>query len=105
MRRLRRPVIFLSLLLAALFALLAGGSSAAPARAGGKLVEVVVTLPRAPLTLAVARDRTLAAAVREKHSLDVRAPAAVSYLRSLASAQEAFATRLATHLLEHGLVA
>jgi subtilisin family serine protease len=95
MRALRRSVLPLSLALAAVLALLAGGSSAAPARAGGKLVEVVVTLPRAPLALEVARNRSLAAAARRAHSVDVRAPAAVSYLRSLAVAQRAFAGRLA----------
>ncbi|HZS30591.1 MAG TPA: S8 family serine peptidase [Gaiellaceae bacterium] len=94
MRALRRSVPLLSLLLAALLALSAGGSSAAPGRSGPKLVEVVVTLPRAPLSLAVGRDRALAAAVQRRHSLDVRTPAAVSYLRSLAATQEAFASRL-----------
>jgi subtilisin family serine protease len=100
MRALRRSAPLLSLVLAALFALLAGGSSAAPAQSGQKLVEVVVTLPRAPLTLAVERDRSLAAAVRRGHSVDVRAPAAVSYLRSLAATQQAFATRLSADVPE-----
>jgi subtilisin family serine protease len=98
MRALRRSVIPLSLALAAVLALLAGGSSAASRHAAGKLVEVVVTLPRAPLALEVAHDRTLAAAVRRGHALDVRAPAAVSYLRSLAVAQDAFAGRLGAAL-------
>jgi subtilisin family serine protease len=100
MPALRRSILPFSLLLAALCALLAGGSTAAPTPAGGHAVEVVVTLPRAPLALAVAHDRTLAAAVREKHSLNVRAPAAVSYLRSLAAAQQAFGTRLALDVPE-----
>ncbi|HLX32739.1 MAG TPA: S8 family serine peptidase [Gaiellaceae bacterium] len=100
MRALRRSALLLSLVLPALFALLAGGSSAAPAPAGGRLVEVVVTLPRPPLALAVAHDRTLAAAVRRTHSLDVAAPAAVSYLRSLAAAQQEFSARLAVHVPE-----
>jgi subtilisin family serine protease len=95
MRALRRPALFFSLAVVVLCALLAGGSSAAPTRSGANLVEVVVTLPRAPLALAVSRDRRLAAAVRQRHSMNVRAPAAVSYLRSLAVAQHAFAAQLA----------
>jgi subtilisin family serine protease len=85
----------LAVALAAALALLAGGGAAAPPRPSGKLVEVVVTLPRAPLAVAVARDRTLAAATRRSHALTVRAPAAVSYLRTLAAAQRTLAARLA----------
>ena len=40
-------------------------------------------------------NRTLAAAARRNHSLAVRAPAAVSYLRTLAAAQRTLAARLA----------
>jgi hypothetical protein len=94
MRALRRSVLPLSIALAAAFALVPVGSSAAPARAGGKLVEVVVTLPRAPLALEIGRSRSLATA-RRGHSVDVRAPAAVSYLRTLAATQQAFDARLA----------
>jgi subtilisin family serine protease len=57
-------------------------------------VEVVVTLPRPPLALAVAHDRILAAAVTRRHALDLRAPAAVSYVRTLAAEQRTFAARL-----------
>jgi subtilisin family serine protease len=92
---LRRSVLLLTLALAAALALLAGGGGAAPSRASGKLVEVVVTLPRPSLAEAVRRDRTLAAAARRSHSLAVRAPAAVSYLRTLAAAQRALTARLA----------
>ncbi len=100
MSGLGRPSPASLLGLAAVVALLAtGGASAragAPAAAAGpRVVEVVVTLPRPPLALAVARDRQLAAAVLRSRSLDVRAPAAVSYLRTLASAQRALETRLA----------
>ncbi len=95
MRALRRSVLPVSLVLAAAFALLPGSGSAAPARADGKLVEVVVTLPRAPLALEIARDRHLAAAARRTHSVDVRTAAAVSYLRSIAAAQQSFVRRLA----------
>ena len=95
MRALRRPALLFALALVALFALLAAGSSAAPTRSGANLVEVVVTLPRAPLALAVTRDPALAATALRRRSVNVRAPAAVSYVRSLAVAQQAFAARLA----------
>lgn len=84
-----------ALALAAALALLAGGGTAAPPRASARLVEVVVTLPRPSLAEAVRRDRTLAATTRRSHSLAVRAPAAVSYLRTLAAAQRTLAARLA----------
>jgi subtilisin family serine protease len=83
------------LALAAALALLAGGGAAAPPEPSGKLVEVVVTLPKPPLAVEVGRNRTLAAGTRRRHSLDVRAPAAVSYLRTLAAAQRTLAARLA----------
>ena len=95
---LRLSSFALSIGLALLLALLAGGS--ASARPGGsagshdQLVEVVVTLPQAPLARAVAHDRTLAGAVRRRHAVDVRAPAAVSYLRTLAAAQRTLQARL-----------
>jgi subtilisin family serine protease len=88
-------VLPLALALAAALALLAGGGEAAPPRPSGKRVEVVVTLPRPSLALEVARNRTLAAAATRRHSLAVRAPAAVSYLRTLAAAQRTLAARLA----------
>jgi subtilisin family serine protease len=74
----------------------AASGSAAPARPSGPLVEVVVTLPRAPLAVAAARGTRLGSAVRGRHSLDARAPAAVAYLRTLDAAQARYATRLAT---------
>ena len=55
-----------------------------------------MTLPRPSLALEVARNRTLAAAARRSHSVSVRSPAAVSYLRTLATAQRTLETRLAT---------
>jgi subtilisin family serine protease len=75
--------------------LLAGGSPAAPSPSSDKLVEVVVTLPRPSLAVEVAHNRTLAATVARAHALAVRAPAAASYLRTLAAAQRALAARLA----------
>ena len=92
---LRRSLIPFALALAATLALLAGGGSAAPLRQSGKLVEVVVTLPRPALAVAVGQDRTLATAVRRRHSVDVRTPAAVSYLHTLAAGQRTLAARLA----------
>jgi subtilisin family serine protease len=95
---LRRSLLPLALALTAIFALLAEGSAAAPLRPSSKLVEVVVTLPRPALAVEVAHDRTLAAAARRSHSVAVRAPAAVSYLRTLAAAQGTLAARLAVSI-------
>jgi subtilisin family serine protease len=92
---LRRSLIPFALALAATLALLAGGGSAASLRPSGKLVEVVVTLPRPALAVAVGQDRTLATAARGKHAVDVRTPAAASYLRTLAAGQRTLAARLA----------
>jgi subtilisin family serine protease len=92
---LRRSLLPLALALTAAFALLAGGSAAARPRPSAKLVEVVVTLPRPSLAVEVARNRTLAAAARRSHSVAVRAPAAISYLRTLAATQRTLAARLA----------
>ena len=92
---LRRSSLPLALALLAVFALLAAGSAAAPPRGSGNLVEVVVTLPRPALAVAVAHDRTLAAAAKRRHSLAVSAPAAVSYLHTLATAQQTLSARLA----------
>ncbi len=94
-RLLRRSLLPLALTLAATLALLAGGGAAALPQRATKLVEVVVTLPRPPLAVEAGRDRTLAAAVRRRHSVDVRTPAAVSYLRTLAAAQRTLTVRLA----------
>jgi subtilisin family serine protease len=95
---LRRSLLLLTLALGAVLALLAGGGSAAPPRPPDKLVEVVVTLPRPSLSAEVAHDRTLAAAARRSHSVSVRTPAAVSYLRTLAAAQRTLATRLSVSI-------
>src|SRR5262249_24843963 len=92
---LRRSLLPFALALAATLALLAGGSAAAPSRPSGKLVEVVVNLPRPALAVAVGRDRILAAATRRRHSLDVVAPTATSYLHTLAAAQRTLSARLA----------
>jgi subtilisin family serine protease len=58
------------------------------------MTEVVVTLPQPSLSEAVLRDRLLASATRH-HRIDMRAPAAVSYLRTLASAQRTLQSRIA----------
>jgi subtilisin family serine protease len=92
---LRRSVLPLALAVAAGLALVAGGGAAASPRPSGQLVEVVVTLPQPSLAVEVARDRTPATTARGKHSLAVRAPAAVSYLRTLAAAQNTLTSRLA----------
>jgi subtilisin family serine protease len=92
---LRRSLLPLALAVTAGLVLVAGGGAAAPLRPSTNLVEVVVTLPRPPLAVEVGRNRTLAAAARGRHSVSVRAPAAVSYLRTLAAGQRTLATRLA----------
>jgi subtilisin family serine protease len=92
---LRRSVLPLALALGVAVALLAGGGAAAPGRPSERLVEVVVTLPRPSLAAEAARNRTLATAALRRHSVAVRTPAAVSYLRTLAAEQHTFATRLA----------
>src|SRR5437764_14081007 len=92
MTGLRRFALALPALLCSL-ALLAGGATARPAAAPNDLVEVVVTLPQAPLAAAIVRDRGLATATTARHRLNLRAPASVSYLRTLASAQRALLTR------------
>jgi subtilisin family serine protease len=92
---LRRSPLPLAFALAVALTLLAGGGAAAPPQPSGRLVEVVVTLPRAPLAVEVGRDRTLAAAAQRRHALAVGSPTAVSYLRTLAAAQRTLAARLA----------
>jgi len=76
----------------------AGTRAAVPAPAGGALVEVVVTLPQPPLAAAVARDRALAARATTRHRLNVRAPASISYLRSLATAQRTLQMQIAARI-------
>jgi subtilisin family serine protease len=95
---LRRSLLPLAVTLAATLALLAGGGAAAPSRPPGKLVEVVVTLPRPPLAVEVHRNRMLATAARRSHSIDVSTPGAGSYLRILAAAQRTLVARLAVEV-------
>lgn len=95
---MHRSLLPLALALTAVFALLAGGSAAALPRSSDKLVEVVVTLPRPGLALEVAHTRTLAAAAHRSHSVSVRTPAAVSYLRTLAASQRTLAGQLAVSI-------
>jgi subtilisin family serine protease len=92
---LRSSLLPLALALVAALALLADGGTAAPSPAAGKLVEVVVTLPGASLATEIGRNRALASAAGRRHSVDVAAPAAGSYLRTLAAVQRAFGARLA----------
>ena len=91
---LRRLALVLPAVLGSLALLLAAGATAQPAPESSDLVEVVVTLPQPPLAAAILRDRTLAAATTTKHRLNVRAPASVSYLRTLASAQRTLQARI-----------
>jgi subtilisin family serine protease len=94
---LRRIVLLLPAVLGSLVLLAsAGATTAAPS--ASHLVEVVVTLPQPPLAAAIERDRLLAAATKRHHELDVRAPASVSYLRTLASAQRTLQSRIETRI-------
>lgn len=94
MTRLRRFALVLSALLCSVALLATGGATARPAAPANDLVEVVVTLPQAPLAQAILHDRGLAAATTKRHRLNLRAPASVSYLRGLASAQRAMQARI-----------
>ena len=99
MRRLRRPAPLLLGLTAVLVLLgAAGGASAHPGTDASEsgLVEVVVTLPQPSLSQAILGNRLLAAHATTRRRLDVRAPASVSYLRTLASAQRTLLTRIET---------
>src|SRR4051812_23838049 len=82
---LRRVVLLFLTALGSLVLLTTAGATARTET--DILVEVVVTLPQAPLAEAIARDRTLAAATTTQHRLNLRAPASRSYLRTLAAAQ------------------
>ncbi|HVM56777.1 MAG TPA: S8 family serine peptidase [Gaiellaceae bacterium] len=95
MSRLRRLALLFLGFTAAVALLAASGASARPgAAADGGLVEVVVTLPQPSLSEAILRDRGLAAHATVHHRLNVRAPASVSYLRTLASAQRTLQARI-----------
>src|SRR5436309_1146492 len=89
---LRRVVLLLLTALGSLVLLTTAGASA---RTESGLVEVVVTLPQPSLAEAVHLDRTLAAAATTRHRLDLRAPASVSYVRTLAFAPAAQTYRYA----------
>jgi len=79
-----------------LFLSLAGSGSAARPAALAAVTEVVVTLPQPSLSQAILSDRGLATATTTHHKLDLRTPAAVSYLRTLASAQRTLQARIAS---------
>ena len=84
------------ILLAVALALVLGTTAAArtPAPARGGTVELVVRLAAPSLVHATQTDRSLAAASMHSHRLDVRAPASVSYLRTLATAQRSLQSRI-----------
>jgi subtilisin family serine protease len=94
---LRRRLALLSAALVATLGLLAtAGAGASTGQATDPIVEVVVTLPQPPLARAVIGNRTLAATAMTHHKLNLRAPASVSYLRTLASAQRTLQARIQT---------
>ncbi|HEY4413987.1 MAG TPA: S8 family serine peptidase [Gaiellaceae bacterium] len=94
MSRLPRLALVLSVALCVSLLLVSGGTGARTGAAPA-MTEVVVTLPQPPLAVAALSDRSLASATSH-HRVDVRAPAAVSYLRTLASAQRTLQSRIAT---------
>ena len=94
---LPRFALLLPTFLGSLTLLAAAGANASSqpvAHADAGLVEVVVTLPQPPLAEAILRDRGLAARATSHRRLDVRAPASVSYLRTLGSAQRRLEARI-----------
>src|SRR4029077_9576207 len=93
--RLGRFALVLTISIVSLLLLAAAGANARTAPPGD-LVEVVVTLPQPPLPEAILHDRGLAAAATTHHRLNLRAPAIVSYLRTLAAAQRALQARVET---------
>jgi hypothetical protein len=98
----RRPAL-LSAAIVASFGLLAtsgAGASATQPAATGPMIEVVVTLPQPPLARAILGNRTLSAATTARHQLNLRAPASVDYLRTLASAQRTLQARIHTAIPE-----
>jgi subtilisin family serine protease len=112
MASLRRLALVFPAVLGTLALLFAAGATARPgATTAGDLVEVVVTLPQPPLAAAIQRDRALAAATTTRHRLNLRAPASVSYLRTLATAQRSLQARIvraipgATARWHYGVVA
>jgi subtilisin family serine protease len=78
----------------------AGASARSSTPAAGGLAEVVVTLPQPPLAEAALHDRSLASVTTARHKLDLRAPASVSYLRTLASAQRSLQARISAAIPE-----
>ncbi len=83
-------------LLVAAAALVLGTTAAARTLppSGGGTVELVVRLGAPSLVRATQSSRALAAATTRHRHLDVRAPASVSYLRTLAAAQRSLEGRI-----------
>jgi subtilisin family serine protease len=81
--------------LALLLGTTAGAAGQAARAHDESRVEVVVTLPQPPLAQAVHLDRALAStAVTRRRRLNLRAPASVTYLRTLARAQRSLQARV-----------
>ncbi len=95
MPRLRRLALLVPALLGSLVLLAATGGAATSLRApADPTVEVVVTLPQAPLAVASTDGRQLAGNTTSRRKLDLRSTASVSYLRTLASAQRSLQARI-----------
>ena len=86
-----RRLLLLSLAFLALGGAAAGAKTPTPRP---DEVEIVVGLAQPSLARAILENRALAAATTTHHRLSLRAPAAVSYLRELASAQRTLAARV-----------
>jgi subtilisin family serine protease len=91
---LPRSALVLGALLGLLALIASAGATARTVTEATGTVEVVVTLPQAPLAEAILHDRGLAAAATTHRRLDLRAPASVSYLRTLAAAQRELQARV-----------
>ena len=91
MSGLRRGPVLLAVF-ALLMPLAAGSAPARSAKPRGPMVEVVVTLERAPLARARSAVRMLAVTRRAK--LDLRAPASLAYLDRVDAEQDAAAARI-----------
>jgi subtilisin family serine protease len=101
---LRRRLALVIAALVGSLSLVATAGAGASARAANDLtVEVVVTLPQPPLARAILGNRLLAAETMTHHKLNLRAPASVSYLRTLASEQRTLQARITAAVPQAGV--
>ncbi|HSX21351.1 MAG TPA: S8 family serine peptidase, partial [Gaiellaceae bacterium] len=96
MSGLRRFALVNVALFGSLALLATAGATARTASTTADTVEVVVTLPQAPLAQADLGSRGLTATKVAHNRLNLRSPASVSYLRTLVAAQRQLASRITT---------